>query len=228
MLHFVYCLPPTYASTCLFLSLKKQKKTIIKVLSLQSPCTMTAYTRKPGNPSIMGCSVAKSTAVCPLCGAGMRILIHSYLEPIPRFPWSTGLLVEMQTAAMTVEFSAVSIYGYGRLGRMGEKNASAHTQAWSSYGEVHETVRTVCEYNVDESGITGKIIISITGSLHWYPVPQNRHTGLVVLGRSPRNCGHYMSGQQREVRHETKLSTVCTVGLHLRRHGLVLGFRFRF
>ena len=40
---------------------------------------------------------------------------------------------------------------------MGEVNGSAHTQAWSSYGEVHETVGTVCEYNVEESGITETI-----------------------------------------------------------------------
>ena len=49
---------------------------------------------------------------------------------------------------------------------MGGINGSAHTQAWLSYGDVHETVRTVCEYNVDESGITEQIAISITGSLH--------------------------------------------------------------
>ena len=40
---------------------------------------------------------------------------------------------------------------------MGGVNGSAHTQAWSSYGEVHETVGTVCEYNVEESGITETI-----------------------------------------------------------------------
>ena len=152
----------------------------------------------------MGCSVAKSTAVCPLCGTGMRILIYLSLDLIRRIPRSTGLLLQMHAAAMTVQFSAVSISENGRLGRMGGKNGSAHTQAWSSYGEVHGIVCTVCEYDVDESGITEKIAISITGSLHWYPVPQNRHTGLVLLWRSPRNCGHYVSGQQREVRHETK------------------------
>ena len=95
----------------------------------------------------------------------VRILIYSYLDPIPRIPRSTGLLLQMHAAAMTVQFSAVSIYGWGRLGRMGRINGSAHTQAWSSYGEVHETVRTVCEYQMDESGITEKIAISITGSL---------------------------------------------------------------
>ena len=40
---------------------------------------------------------------------------------------------------------------------MGGVNGSAHTQAWLSYGEVHETVGTVCEYNVEESGITETI-----------------------------------------------------------------------
>ena len=39
---------------------KNKKKTIIEVLSLQNPCTMTAYTEKPGNTSIMSCSAAKS------------------------------------------------------------------------------------------------------------------------------------------------------------------------
>ena len=53
---------------------------------------------------------------------------------------------------------------------MGGINGRAHTPAWSSYGEVHEPVRTVCEYNVDECGITEKIAISITGKPA--PVPR--------------------------------------------------------
>ena len=61
---------------------------------------------------------------------------------------------------------------------MGGVNGSAHTQAWSSYGEVHETVGTVCEYNVEESGITETIAAvyqsqeACTGTLYLRPDTQ--------------------------------------------------------
>ena len=61
--------------------------------------------------------------------------------------------------------------------------------------------------------------ISITGGPHWYPVPQTRHTETV---------GTMCQDNKGKSGMRQKLSRVCTVGLHLRRHGFVLGFTSRF
>ena len=59
---------------------------------------------------------------------------------------------------------------------------------------------TVFEYNVEESGITETIA--------------------AVYQSQEARLGRFLE-------KTTKLSRVCTVGLHLRRHGFVLGFPIR-
>ena len=113
---------------------------------------------------------------------------------------------------------------------MGGINGSAHTQAWSSYGEVHETVGTVCEYSVEESGITETIAAvyqsqeACTGT----PYLRTDTQAWSFYGEVHETVGTMCQDNKGKSGMRQKLSRVCTVGLHLKRHGFVLGFRFRF